>query len=157
MPAKTETAPKGHKTPTWGMTFPGSFPESMRRMVWPLCCGFSILSGFKSANFLSEEELLLDIETCCSINGKKSPRLDFQVFGGEMMDPNITFLTLNSSQMASEKIMKAIGKAGFVRIGIGRPRGSDQGLFMLDRNGTFTTDPVVKGKPVGAKTEAVTA
>ena len=137
---------KVHKTPTWDMTFKGSFPESMRRMVWPLCCGFSILSGFKDAQQKTDAELLLDIETCCSINGKKSPRLDFQVYASETMDPNITFLTLNSTQMGSAKIMATIEKAGFVRVGVGKPRGSAQGLFMLDRNGTFTTDVIINGR-----------
>jgi hypothetical protein len=62
---------------------------------------------------------------------------DHQVFKGEQMMPKFIFLTLNSSQMASEKIMTAITKAGFVKIGSGKPRGSDQGFFLRDDSKTW--------------------
>ena len=140
---------KARKTPTWDMTFPGKpFPEEMRRMVWPLCCGFSILSGFKNVNQLTDDELVEDLQIVLSQNGKKTPRLDFQVYASEVMDPNITFLTLNDSQMRSTKIMKAIERVGFVLVGVGRPRGSPQGLYLYDRTGTFSTEVIRDGKPV---------
>jgi hypothetical protein len=145
------------KTPSWDMTFPGKpFPEEMRRMVWPLCCGFSILSGFKNVNQLTDAELVEDLQIVLSQNGKKTPRLDFQVYASENMDPAITFLTLNDSQMRSTKIMKAIETVGFIKVGEGRPRGSPQGLFLYDRTGTFNTENVVNGRRVQdtvAKTE----
>ena len=114
-------------------TFPGSYPADMRRQLWPLCCGASILSGFKSVNQLSEEELIADIEASV----KMVP--DMQVFAGEQINPKFTFLTLNSGQMASKKIMDCIEKAGFFMIGTGAPRGNKQGFFLRDdTDGTWT-------------------
>jgi len=110
-----------------------SYPAEMRRQLWPLCCGASIISGFKNVNQLTDEELVADIEASV----KMVP--DMQVFGGEQINPRFTFLTLNSGQMGSPKIMKAIEKAGFFLIGTGAPRGSKQGFFLRDdSDGTWT-------------------
>lgn len=103
-----------------------SYPANMRRQLWALCCGASILSGFKNVNQLTDDELVADIEACV----KAVP--DMQVFGGEQLNPPFTFLTLNSGQMGSPKIMKAIEKAGFFMIGVGNPRGGKQGFFLRD-------------------------
>lgn len=110
-------------------TFPGSYPSEMRRQLWALCCGASIISGFKSVNQLSEEELIADI------NASVAMVPDMQVFAGEGINPKFTFLTLNSGQMGSAKIMSCIEKAGFFLIGTGTPRGSQQGFFLRDDSG----------------------
>jgi len=116
----------------FGPSFKGDFPPEMRRQMWPLCCGMSILSGFKSVNNLTDEELVEQIEGICTTS-----RPDFQIFAAENMRPAMTWLTLNASQMASQKIMKAIKKCGFVLVGSGRPRGSEQGLFLRDTSKTW--------------------
>lgn len=110
-------------------TFPGNFPAEMRRQLWPLCCGASILSGFKQVNMLDDEQLFKNIDKLCSNNG---PIPDFQVFTGESMHPKFTFLTLNSGQGQSKKITDAIAKAGFFLVGTGRPRGHLQYFYLRD-------------------------
>lgn len=110
-------------------TFPGNYPAEMRRQLWPLCCGASILSGFKQVNVMSDEELVKQIEKLCSPGG---PVPDFQVFTGEHMTPKFTFLTLNSGQAQSPKITNAIAKAGFFLVGTGKPRGSLQYFYLRD-------------------------
>jgi hypothetical protein len=117
---------------SYGPSFKGNFPEEMRRQMWPLCCGFSILSGFKSVNNLTNQELVDQIEYICT-----KPRPDFQIYAKENMRPAMTFLTLNGDQMQSKKIMNAIEKCGFKLIGTGRPRGGSQGLFLRDTSGTW--------------------
>ena len=87
-------------------TFKGDFPAEMRRMIWPLCCGFSIISGFKNTLKLSEEALTSKI---ISIIEGDYP--DFQVYEGEEISPSMTFLTLNEEQMNSNKVMRAIAAA----------------------------------------------
>lgn len=110
-----------------------SYPSDMRRQLWALCCGASIISGFKTVNQLSDEELIADIETCVGMVP------DMQVFGGEQINPKYTFLTLNSGQLGSPKIMAALDKTGFFLIGTGKPRGSLQGFFLRDDTvGTWT-------------------
>jgi hypothetical protein len=126
---------------TFGPSFPGDFPPEMRRQMWPLCCGASILSGLKSVNVLTDEELVEQLTHTVTV-----PRPDFQIFAGEHMKPHLTFLTLNSTQMGSKKIMDAIAKVGFVKIGEGKPRGSPQGFFLRDTGGTFTTEVIKNGK-----------
>lgn len=111
-----------------------SYPASMRRQLWPLCCGASILSGLKEAHKLTEEQLVADILS--TINDCLP---DLQVFKGEQMKPALTFLTLNSPQMGSKKVVDAITKAGFVKIGEGKPRGSPQGFYVKDTSGTYQT------------------
>lgn len=118
-----------------------SYPEEMRTQLWPLCCGARILSGLKHAHSLTEEELVAEINT--TINDVFP---DHQVFAGERMMPKHIFLTLNDDQMNSSKIMSAIAKVGFIKIGTGRPRGSAQGFFLLDQSETFTTETVKNGK-----------
>lgn len=118
-----------------------SYPSEMRRQLWPLCCGASIISGFKDAHkYKDEAEFVKAITDVCS----STP--DLQVFAGETINPKLTFLTLNSTQMASEKIMGAIKAAGFVRLGTGAPRGSEQGFFIRDLSGTFKSEVIVKGQ-----------
>lgn len=113
-------------------TFAGKhFPAEMRRQLWPLCCGASIISGFKNTQTLTDEELVTQIEATCDTIP------DFQVYAGETIKPQFTFLTLNSGQMGSKKIMAAIEKTGFKKIGEGSPRGSAQGFFLRDTSGTW--------------------
>lgn len=114
-----------------------AYPSEMRRQLWPLCCGASIISGFKTAHNLEEDEIVKQIEE--TINGYVP---DLQVFKGEQICPKLTFLTLNSGQMNSPKIMNAITKAGFVKFGEGSPRGTPQGFFVRDTSKTFKTSAV---------------
>lgn len=109
-----------------------SFPPEMRRQMWPLCCGASILSGLKHAGNLTEEELVAEIDF---VINKTTP--DFQIFNGEQMKPHLTFLTLNSQQMGSKKIMDCVAKAGFTKFAEGTPRGSPQGFFIRDTSNSF--------------------
>jgi hypothetical protein len=134
---------------TFGPTFNGDFPSEMRRQLWPLCCGASILSGFKAVNGMSDAELDESIKNACEV-----ARPDFQVFNGEQMKPKFTFLTLNSGQMSSARIMAAIERAGFFEIGRGRPRGGDQGFFLRDTSGTWNP---TGNKKAPAKERAETA
>ncbi len=127
-------AKKSKFPPQFGPAYPGNYPAEMRRQLWPLCCGASILSGFKSVNVLSDEELLADITALINPDG---PVPDLQVYKDEMMRPKLTFLTLNSSQLASPKIMKAIELAGFKSIGTAQPRGHVQGFFVHDASDTW--------------------
>lgn len=124
---KTKDLPKA-----FGPTFKGNYPEEMRRQLWPLCCGASILSGFKNVATMTDEELDASIKNACEV-----ARPDFQVFEYENMMPKFTFLTLNSAQMSSNRIMSAIKRAGFFEIGRGRPRGSEQGFFLRDTSNSW--------------------
>lgn len=112
---------------TFGPTFPGNYPDEMRTQLWPLCCGARIISGFKNVFELDADQLVKKINETID---EAVP--DFQVYAHEEMTPAFTFLTLNSGQMASKKIMAAIEKAGFVKIGEGKPRGAPQGFFLRD-------------------------
>lgn len=120
------------ETKQYGPTFAGNYPETMRTQLWPLCCGMSILSGFKDAGPIPEDQLIENINNACDVMVP-----DMQVYPHEKMRPSMIFLTLNNGQMSSPKIMSAIEKAGFVRIGTGQPRGNDQGLFLRDKSKTF--------------------
>lgn len=113
------------------------YPADMRRQLWPLCCGASILSGFKNAHTLTEEELVKQIKS--TINDYVP---DLQVFVGETICPRLVFLTLNASQMQSPKIMGAIKEVGFVKFANAQPRGSDQGFFVYDMSQTFELENV---------------
>lgn len=125
----------------FGPTFTGDYPEEMRRQLWPLCCGASILSGFKNVATLTEDELDAQIK-----NATDTATPDFQVYHHEQMRPKFTFLTLNSGQMQSPKIMRAIERAGFFKIGEGKPRGSTQGFFLRDTSATWTPTGETKTK-----------
>lgn len=125
-----------------------AYPSDMRRQLWPLCCGAAIISGFNDVNVLTEDELVE------KIHETMLPVPDLQVFVGETINPKLTFLTLNSSQMSSQKIMAALNKAGFVKIGEGKPRGSAQGFFIQDQSGSFCTEPVKNGKGTGKEVVA---
>lgn len=120
------------KPAKFGPSIVGDYPAEMRRQLWPLCCGAAILSGFKAVQTLTDAELVEQINHTVD---EAVP--DMQVFGHESMRPKLTFLTLNSGQMQSPKIMKAIAAAGFVKFGEGSPRGSAQGFFVKDTSGTF--------------------
>lgn len=128
-------------------TFPGSFPQEMRRQLWPLCCGASILSGFKQVNVLTDDQLVKQIEKLCTPVG---PVPDFQVFQGEAITPKFTFLTLNDVQAQSKKITDAIAKAGFFLIGTGRPRSYLQYFYLRDDSaeGKGTWEPTGNTKAV---------
>lgn len=108
------------------------FPSEMRRQLWPLCCGAAILSGLKHAGNMSDDDLVAEINFV--INDTLP---DFQVYQGEQMKPKLTWLTLNSGQMASKKIMACVEKAGFVKVAVASPRGSPQGFFVHDTSNTF--------------------
>lgn len=136
-----------NNTGKFGPTYPGHYPEEMRTQLWPLCCGARIISGFKHAATISDEELLAEINH--TINDMIP---DHQVFQYETMMPKLIWLTLNSSQMASKKIMTAIEKVGFVKVLEAAPRGSAQGFFVKDLSGTAKTFAVEKGQPT-AQTE----
>lgn len=118
----------------FGPTFDGDYPPEMRRQLWPLCCGASILSGFKSVATLTNDEL---IEQINSVINDAVP--DFQVYGYETMRPKLTFLTLNSDQMKSKKIMTAIAKVGFFKVGTAKPRGHIQGFFVRDTSDSWAS------------------
>lgn len=127
-----DTMSKDNKPARYGPSYPGDYPPEMRRQLWPLCCGAAIISGFKAVNQLSDEELVDEITHAVT-----TAIPDHQVFANEQMRPALTFLTLNSSQMGSPKIMSAIKKAGFVQFATARPRGSDQGFFIKDTSDSF--------------------
>ena len=136
MATKTETLVKETQTkvPTSFIRDTGPYPAELRRQLWPLCCGASILSGLKDAHKYTEDELTSLINRTID---KAVP--DLQVFAGEHMMPMLTFLTLNSGQMGSDKIMNAVKRAGFVKIGEGKPRGSPQGFYVRDKSDSFHT------------------
>lgn len=131
-------------------TFPQGYPSEMRRQLWPLCCGASILSGFKAVNTMTEEQLDANIKKAIEV---ELP--DFQVFAGEGMKPKFTFLTLNRGQMESPKIMAAIERAGFFKIGSGKPRGGEQGFFLRDTSNTWRPTGETKAKRAEAAAEKV--
>lgn len=103
------------------------YPAEMRTQLWPLCCGAAILSGFKDVGLMTEDELDEQIKGILTTS-----IADHQVYEGEVMRPKLTFLTLNSSQLQSPKIMKAVKTAGFVQFAVAKPRGGDQGFFVRD-------------------------
>lgn len=134
----------------FGPTLKGNYPEEMRRQLWPLCCGASILSGFKNVATMTDEELDASIKNACEV-----ARPDFQVFEYENMMPKFTFLTLNEGQMGSKKIMSAIERAGFFKIGEGRPRGGRQGFFLRDTSSTWTPTDQTPAKAKAERAEKV--
>lgn len=117
----------------FGPSYQGDFPEEMRRQLWPLCCGASIISGFKNVHMMSDEELVKSITDTID-----NSIADHQVYAHEQMNPKLTFLTLNNGQMGSKKLMDAIKKAGFVQFAVAKPRGNNQGFFVRDTSDTFT-------------------
>ena len=122
---------------TFEQTFPGHYPSEMRRQLWPLCCGASIISGFKDVGLMTEAQLVDAIEDTLDAVP------DFQVFAGETIVPKLTFLTLNAGQMGSKKIMQAIEKAGFFKIGEASPRHTLQGFFVRDDSKTWKTTEAI--------------
>lgn len=116
-----------------------AYPSEMRRQLWPLCCGASILSGFKSVGNMTEAEMVKAINETIDT---KVP--DLQVYVGEQMRPALTWLTLNQDQCASAAIMNAVKKAGFVKVAEAQPRGGVQSFFIKDTSGTFKSFPVQK-------------
>lgn len=110
-----------------------SYPSEMRTQLWPLCCGARIISGFKDAAKYSVDEL---VERINAIIDNSIP--DHQVFSGEQMMPKLIFLTLNSGQLGSPKIMAAIEKCGFKLFATAKPRGGKQGFFVKDLSNSWT-------------------
>lgn len=109
-----------------------SYPDEMRTQNWPLCCGAKIISGFKHVGNETVEELITKINAICD---EFTP--DHQIFAGETINPKLTFLTLNSGQVGSKKIMDAVTAAGFKLFGTGSPRGSTQSFFYRDKSESF--------------------
>lgn len=137
-PAKAATtaspatvAPAAAKKPTTFKRVEAAYPAEMRVQLWPLCCGASIISGFKAVGNLGPEELVQQIDDTL----KAVP--DLQVYASEQIKPELTFLTLNGGQMASKAIRQAIERAGFVQFGQSTPRNADQGFFYRDPRGVF--------------------
>lgn len=116
----------------FGPSMKEAYPDVMRTQLWPLCCGAAILSGFKNVGSLSAEDLVKQINTTVD---EYIP--DMQVYAGEQIHPRLMFLTLNSTQMNSPKIMNAIEEAGFTKFANASPRGHDQGFFVRDKSKTF--------------------
>jgi hypothetical protein len=121
----------------FGPTAPEPYPAEMRTQLWPLCCGAAILSGFKNVGGLTPEALVNQITETV-----ESYVPDHQVFVQEQIKPKLVFLTLNSDQMGSKKIMAAVSEAGFVKFAEAAPRGAPQGFFVRDKSKSF--------KPVAA-------
>lgn len=115
----------------FGPTYPGSYPEELRTQLWPLCCGARIISGFKGAHISTVDELVKQIEETLNVIP------DHQVYAHEQMKPKLIFLTLNSAQMNSPKIMDAIKKCNFVKFAEAKPRGNPQGFFVRDESKSF--------------------
>lgn len=109
-----------------------AYPAEMRRQLWPLCCGASIISGFKAVHGLQEEELVKQIESTIT---EYVP--DLQVYANETICPKLTFLTLNAGQWGSEKIRNAVTKAGFKLLFTASPRGSPQYFLARDDSNTL--------------------
>lgn len=135
-----------------GPTFTGNYPPEMRRQLWPLCCGASILSGFKDVASLSDEKLTNQI-----LDTIDNQIPDFQVYAHETMTPKLTFLTLNAGQTGSPKIMEAIKKAGFVLVGTATPRGGLQSFFVRDTSQSWkgASDPTASDVPESVAKAAV--
>lgn len=121
----------------FGPTYIGDYPAEMRTQLWPLCCGARILSGFKDVGKLSEDEL---VEKINDIIDNYVP--DHQVFHFEKMMPKLIWLTLNSEQMNSKKIMNAVKKCGFKLVLTAKPRGHRQGFFVKDQSNTVKVEPL---------------
>lgn len=107
------------------------YPAEMRTQNWPLCCGAKIISGFKSVGNIADDELVKQIADICD---NHTP--DHQIYSGETINPKLTFLTLNSGQVASPKIMTAIKEAGFKLFLEAAPRGPKQSFFYRDLSNT---------------------
>lgn len=109
-----------------------SYPEEMRTQNWPLCCGAKIISGFKNVGNETDEELIKQINSVCD---DYVP--DHQIYGGETINPALTFLTLNQGQMGSKKIVTAVEAAGFKLFAKGTGRNKEQGFFFRDTTKSF--------------------
>jgi len=107
------------------------YPEEMRTQLWPLCCGAKIISGFKNVAKLTKEELVKQIKAL------DSAVPDSQVYQHEGINPNLTYMTLNSDQWCSAKIREAVQEAGFVLFATAKPRGSTQYFLVKDKSETF--------------------
>ncbi len=123
------------------------YPFEMRNQLWPLCCGAQILSGFKDVGRMTHTNLVNKINEICT---DYVP--DHQVYIGENMKPTVVFLTLNSDQMSSQKIIKAVLEAGFKLFAYGTDRNLDQGFFVRNESGNFkivadTDVPIKKANP----------
>jgi hypothetical protein len=115
-----------------------AYPDTMRTQLWPLCCGASIISGFKNVGTMDHDELVKAITDTCS----EVP--DHQVYQNEKIIPKMTYLTLNEQQTQSVKIMSAVLDAGFVKFATAKPRGSLQSFFVRDISNTFKLEQDTK-------------
>lgn len=86
------------------------YPAELRAQLYPLCCGFTVISGFKDAGSKTEAGLTEELQTVM----KKVPYN--QVYTGEKMMPKTFSLVLNTSQMGSPKIVNAVRAAGFMPV-----------------------------------------
>lgn len=120
-----------NKPAKFGPTFPGAYPTEMRTQLWPLCCGAKIISGFKHVATKTVDEIVEEINATLKVVP------DFQVFDHEQMQPKLTMMTLNSTQMGSKKIMEAVKKCGFKLAFTASPRGMPQGFFVKDDSETY--------------------
>lgn len=109
----------------------GAYPAEMRTQLWPLCCGAKIISGFKSVGNYTDDELVTKIKEVLNWTP------DMQVFRGEGLRPVLCFLTLNSGQLASPKIIEALEKVGFQRFATSMSMSGPQGWFVFDARGEF--------------------
>lgn len=125
-----------------------AYDATMRTQLWPLCCGAQIISGFKNVGAMTEEAMVKAInETVLAVP-------DHQVYAGETIIPKLTYLTLNSGQTSSPKIMSAIAAAGFVLFATASPRGQVQSFFVRDSSNTFKLAAMNTSAPVKTKVEA---
>lgn len=121
-PSLANAAHPGQNTP---------YPAEMRTQLWPLCCGGKIISGFKDVGNYTDDELVTKIKEVLNWTP------DMQVFGGEGLRPVLCFLTLNSGQLASPKIIEAVETVGFQRFATSMSMSGQQGWFVFDPSGEF--------------------
>lgn len=134
-------------------TSTGTYPSEMRNQLWPLCCGAQIISGLKDVHNLTVKEITAQLTDIAD-----NYIADHQVFAGETMKPVVCFLTLNSGQMESPKIIEAVTAAGFLQFAKGTGRDSNQGFFVRNKGGNFKllADSKVP-TTAGAKVQTVAA
>lgn len=109
------------------------YPADMRRQLWPLCCGASIISGFKKINTQTPVD-----EIVKQINDTITQYVpDHQVYAYETICPKLTYLTLNQQQAGMQNLREAVDKAGFVLFATASPRCTTQHFFVRDESKTF--------------------
>jgi len=106
------------------------YPEEMRLNLWPLCCGASILSGFKHVPGIDDDELHKQLDAVLESVPYN------QVYKNEQMRPQVQFVVLNATQMGSPRIVKAVTDRGFRAIATFARTGKIT-LFVRDLNNSF--------------------